>query len=167
MFRRSDVKIFSGVILFVLISTAGYFFLAGNGFQNGKVEYENSEFGFKISLPENWRGYTISIDKWTGYVIGDRLGEKVFTDGPVVSIHNPEWKGINSYQDIPVMVFTIDQWNDLQSEKFHIGAAPIGPSELGRNSRYIFALPARYNYAFPPGYEEVDRIIQSHPLKAF
>ncbi len=35
------------------------------------------------------------------------------------------------YQDIPVMVFTLSQWNDLLAEKFHIGAAPVGPSEFG------------------------------------
>jgi len=38
--------------------------------------------------------------------------------------------------------------DSLQQEKFHIGAAPINPSELGRNTKYVFALPARYNYAF-------------------
>ncbi|MDD2756827.1 MAG: hypothetical protein PHS80_15045, partial [Methanothrix sp.] len=62
-------------------------------------------------------------------------------------------------------IFTLAQWDDLLAEKFHIGAAPIGPSELGRNADYVFALPARYNYAFPTGYEEVDQIIQGKPLK--
>jgi len=44
------------------------------------------------------------------------------------------------------MVFTLSQWDSLQKYKFHIGAAPIGPSELGRNTKYIFELPARYNF---------------------
>ncbi|MGB8451919.1 MAG: hypothetical protein WCD89_06255 [Anaerocolumna sp.] len=43
-------------------------------------------------------------------------------------------------------------------------SAPINPCELGRNSQYVFALPARYNYAFPEGFEEVEDIIQSAPL---
>lgn len=131
------------------------------------MEYKNLEYGFSVSLPERWRGYTVTTDKWTGYASGDQLGEVAFTDGPVVSIHNPKWTKEVMYQDIPVMVFTLDQWNSLQQEKFHIGAAPIGPSELGRNAKYVFALPARYNFAFPLGYEEVDRIIQGNPLKAF
>lgn len=63
------------------------------------------------------------------------------------------------------MIFTTDQWNLLQQEKFHIGAAPVGPSELGHNSSYVFALPARYNYAFPTGYEEVEKILENHPLQ--
>ena len=65
------------------------------------------------------------------------------------------------------MVFTLAQWDSLQQDKFHIGAAPIGPSELGRNTRYVFALPARYNFAFPTGYEEVEKILEDNPLKAF
>jgi hypothetical protein len=64
------------------------------------------------------------------------------------------------------MVFTLEQWNSLQQEKFHIGAAPIGPSELGRNNSYVFALPARYNFSFLKGYEEVESILNTHPLQA-
>lgn len=132
-----------------------------------KLEYRNEAYGFSVALPESWREYSVSVDKWTGYAAGDELGEIPFADGPVFSIHGPEWRGAGTYQDIPIMVFTLDQWEMLRQEKFHIGAAPIGPSELGRNSRYVFSLPARYNYAFPPGYEEIDEIIQSKPLKAF
>ena len=63
------------------------------------------------------------------------------------------------------MVFTIKQWKALQNGKFHIGAAPVKPSELGRNEKYVFALPPRYNYAFLLGYEEVNEILVNHPLK--
>jgi hypothetical protein len=63
------------------------------------------------------------------------------------------------------MVLTVSQWNSLQRGEFHVGAAPIGPTELGRNDRYVFALPARYNYAFPPGYEEVENILRSNPIQ--
>jgi len=65
------------------------------------------------------------------------------------------------------MVFTLPQWSSLQQEKFHIGAAPVGPKELGRNNRYVFALPARYNFTFPPGFEEVENILESNPLSFF
>lgn len=53
----------------------------------------------------------------------------------------------------------------MQQEKFHLGAAPVGPGEIARNSGYVFALPARYNYAFPEGYEEVEEILQNKPLR--
>ena len=65
------------------------------------------------------------------------------------------------------MVFTIPQWDRMQAGEWHVGAAPISPLELGRNSRYVFALPARYNYAFLEGWEEVEQILQENPLKTF
>ena len=65
------------------------------------------------------------------------------------------------------MIFTIAQWNKLAKEEFAVSAAPIGLKELGRNARYVFALPARYNFAFQTGWEEVEEIVQTNPLKAF
>ena len=63
------------------------------------------------------------------------------------------------------MIFTLDQWDSLQKGSFHVGAAPINPTELGRNTGYVFALPARYNYAFPAGYEEVEEILKNNPIQ--
>ena len=131
------------------------------------IEYHNMDYGFSIALPLTWAGYSVTIDQWTGDAAGDQLGDVHFTDGPVVSIHHTAWTGAGSYQDIPIMVFTLEQWADLQQDKFHIGAAPINPSELGRNTTYVFALPARYNFTFPPGYEEVDQILASQPITTF
>ena len=65
------------------------------------------------------------------------------------------------------MVFTITQWDRMQAGEWHVGAAPILPLELGRNSRYVFALPARYNYAFLQGWEEVEQILRENPLMTF
>ncbi|MGH4138240.1 YjgB family protein [Clostridium sp.] len=93
------------------------------------------------------------------------ISGKVTETGPKISIRHPQWNSKKPHQDIPIMVFTLNQWNLLQQEKFHIGAAPIGPSELGRNNSYVFALPARYNFAYPIGYQEVEEILKTHPLK--
>ena len=130
------------------------------------IEYKNTQYGFSFSLPLAWYGYTIVEDSWVGDVSGTK-SDVVVEKGPIILIRHPKWTSANPRQDIPIMIFTIEQWNELQQEKFHIGAAPIGPMELGRNSKYVFALPARYNFAFLPGFEEVDEIIQSKPLKAF
>lgn len=129
-----------------------------------QIIYENTQYGFKFSLPVGWRDYTILTDKWEGMAIDDK-GGKLAETGPVISIRHPEWTAQNPRQDIPVMVFTLDQWKALQQDEFHIGAAPVGPSELGRNSAYVFALPARYNFAYPAGYEEVEKILNGNPLK--
>jgi hypothetical protein len=129
------------------------------------IVYENTKYGFSFSLPESWKGYTIVTDEWKGLALEDPKGEKTVETGPIIYIRHPLWTSENQRQDIPIMVFTITQWDSLQQDKFHIGAAPIGPSELGRNSRYVFALPARYNFAFPTGYEEVETILNSKPLQ--
>lgn len=128
------------------------------------IIYKNTQYGFDFSLPASWEGYSIITDKWEGLAIGPG-SDQVIASGPMISIRHPLWTSKNSRQDIPLMIFTLAQWNLLKQEKFHIGAAPIGPSELGRNNGYVFALPARYNYAFPTGYEEVEKILNDKPLK--
>jgi hypothetical protein len=131
------------------------------------VIYTNNDYGFRVTLPLNWQGYTVSTDLWTGTKNDSIRGEFAYTTGPLILIHNPKWTKAVLYQDIPVMVFTLHQWQELSQDVFHIGAAPIGPSELARNTRYVFALPARYNYAYPPGWEEVDQLLSTKPVKGF
>ena len=130
-----------------------------------QIEYKNTQYGFNFSLPLSWNNYKIIVDKWEGLSIGDSQGEKVVETGPMILIRHPLWTKEKPRQDIPIMVFTISQWNKLTNDEFHIGAAPIGPSELARNNLYVFALPARYNFAFPTGYEEVENILKNKPIK--
>ena len=130
------------------------------------IEYKNTQYGFTFSLPLTWQGYSIAGNKWEGEA-SVQGSDVVVEKGPIIFIRHPQWTKENPRQDIPIMVFTISEWNELQQEKFYLGAAPIYPTELGRNSKYVFALPARYNFAFLPGFEEVDEIFQSKPLKAF
>ncbi|MFD0697675.1 S-layer homology domain-containing protein [Paenibacillus sp. GCM10027628] len=128
------------------------------------IVYGNTQYGFRFTLPDSWKGFTIVTDKWEGLSLGDSQSEKVMESGPMISIRNPTWTSEQPRQDIPLLIFTVAQWNELQQGKFHIGAAPIGPSELIRNANYVFALPARYNFAFPTGYQEVEDILNSKPI---
>jgi hypothetical protein len=144
-----------------LISTVAL----GSYERSDSVVYKNTGYGFKFSLPKSWRDFSIINDKWEGVVQGDQQAGEAIETGPIILIRHPQWTSENQRQDIPIMVFTTSQWDLLQKEAFHIGAAPIGPSELGHNSKYVFALPARYNYAFPTGYEEVEEILKGYPLK--
>lgn len=132
----------------------------------GSLVYKNTQYGFRFTLPDSWRGYSIVTEKWEGLAIGGTKSQEVIETGSLLSIRHPQWKTEKLRQDIPILVFTPDQWKRLQQEEFHIGAAPIGPKELGRNGSYVFALPARYNYAFPEGFEEVEEILASEPLQA-
>ena len=127
--------------------------------------YQNTQYGFSFSLPESWEDYLILTEKWEGRSMDGRANGEIVETGPLVKLRHAQWTSQNPRQDIPVMVFTLNQWDLMQQGKFHIGAAPMNPKELGRNDKYVFALPARYNYAFPTGYEEVERILESDPLK--
>ncbi|MGH4138744.1 DUF4309 domain-containing protein [Clostridium sp.] len=134
-----------------------------NTTNSSSILYKNTEYGFNFILPEGWQDFSIINELWEG---NDMASGKVTESGPKVSIRHPKWNSKDPRQDIPIMVFTLDQWNTLSQDKFHIGAAPLGPSELGRNNAYVFALPARYNFAYPIGYQEVEEILETHPLKA-
>ncbi len=138
--------------------------VVSNQNDNQSLIYENKEFGFSFKLPLSWEGYTIVYDKWEGFPIGDREDIKDGDTGTIVTIRNPLWTSEKPYQDIPIMIFTLEQWDLVQDEKLSVSAAPIGPKELGRNGEYIFALPPRYNFAFPLGYEEVENILENNPL---
>lgn len=125
-----------------------------------KITYINSEYGFSVNLPNTWQNYSILSDKWIGLNLNGTENET----GNIIYIRHPKWSESNKRQDIPVMIFTDNQWNKLQNNEFHIGAAPINPTLLTRNQNYFFALPARYNFAFLNGYEEVENILNSNPV---
>jgi hypothetical protein len=130
------------------------------------VEYRDTELGFSFSLPAGWKGFTVRNSQWEGLKSADR-GDEIVEQGPIISILHPESTAEQPRQEIPIMVFTTAQWDRMLTGEWHVGAAPISPLELGRNSRYVFALPARYNYAFLEGWEEVEQILRENPLMAF
>ncbi|MGI6453057.1 MAG: copper amine oxidase N-terminal domain-containing protein [Syntrophomonadaceae bacterium] len=130
------------------------------------VVYQNSQYGFSLQLPESWQGYAIISDQWKGWA-PDTSGDVPVETGALLSIRHPQWTLEDTRQDIPIMVFTMPQWNALQQGEFSVGSAPVAPKELGRNSQYVFALPARYNFAFPTGYEEVEEILENDSLKTW
>ena len=130
------------------------------------VEYRNTQYDFCLSLPKDWKGYSVLVDEWHGYKLTRREGDVIVAQGPLVIIRHPNWTPEEPRQDIPIMAFTRAQWRAVQKGAFSVSSAPFGPGELGRNHNYVFALPPRYNYAFPMGYEEVERIVKDHFLHA-
>ena len=42
------------------------------------------------------------------------------------------------------MVFTHDEWPLVNRQKIGVSAAPISPSKLGENAKFVFALPPRW-----------------------
>jgi hypothetical protein len=131
---------------------------------NRSVVYRNARFGFTFCLPREWEGYRIVMRSWAG---GDPNGSSMVERGPEILIRHPKWTSAAPREDIPIMVFTRAQWELVRREKIIVSAAPFGPSELGSNGRYVFALPPRFDYDELTGFEEVDAIVRSHPLHAF
>ncbi|HET8581540.1 MAG TPA: hypothetical protein VFL98_03710 [Candidatus Paceibacterota bacterium] len=134
---------------------------------SGTIEYRNDAYGFSFALPDDWRGYSIVTDDWNGGMHAGDAGEAEATSGPELLIRNPRYTAADPYQDIPIMIFTHAQWDAVAAGSLVVSAAPIGPSKLGENARYVFALPPRYDFAYPDGYQEVEAIMQGKPLEAF
>ena len=115
--------------------------------------YTNSKYGFTLDLPNSWNGYTATDTK--------------IKYGYSVTLRHPKWTTSVPRMDIPILVYPIKQWNIWLANNFegYPTAAPIGPTEVGRNSKYVFATAPRYNFSFATGFEEVVEIIKT--LKGF
>ena len=134
------------------------------GSNSNLVTYANSQYGFSIPLTSDWKGYTVIMRQWDGLTI--TTSENKITDhGPILVLRHPAWTNTSPREDMPIMIFTPTQWDLVINDKMSVGAAPFSPSLLGRNSNYVMALPARYNYDELPGYQEVDKLV--HTLKAY
>jgi hypothetical protein len=128
-----------------------------------KIIYRNSAYGFCFVLPASWKGYTIVAEKWNGTVFSS--GQAVH--GPQLLIRNPKWTEEAPYQDITIMVFTPAEWQHVEDGDMGVSAAPVGPSELGHNSRYVFALPPRWiGFIDTLGQDEVNSWMSQNRLQA-
>jgi hypothetical protein len=128
------------------------------------VIYNNTDYGFNFTLLESWKGYSIVKTNWQGSPLAATSTEQT---GTKLLIRNPKWTEALPYQDIPVLVFTVAQWNLYAAENFTVSAAPIPATELGRNNMYVFALPPRWNFDYSEGFVEAEKIVNSNPLKAY
>jgi|GEM_PF-1885118 beta-lactamase regulating signal transducer with metallopeptidase domain len=129
------------------------------------ITYSNTDYGFELLLPSGWKGYEVMEDTWEGRDLSGKKAGEITESGAKLIIRHPEWTEENPRQDIPIMIFTFEQWERVTAEEIGVSAAPVGPYKLGGNSKYIFALPPRYNFAFNTGYEEVDKIVKSSAFK--
>jgi hypothetical protein len=127
------------------------------------IEYRNARYGFSFTLPGSWEGFSILQQTWQGENGSSIVPER----GPESTIRNPRWAADNPWQDIPIMVFTRVQWTAVADEKISVSAAPVPPSLLGHNRKYVFALPARFNYGDAAGQQEVQEILSQYALRAF
>jgi hypothetical protein len=131
--------------------------------QSGTFDYTNREYGFRFTLPESWKGYRILWSEWRGNVLTNSGEVARVLRGPRLVIRNPKWTRENPREDMPILIYTIDQWNEGPV----VSAAPFYPEELGRNRKYVFAVPPRWDYDFAEGYEEAEKILTAASLHTF
>jgi hypothetical protein len=127
-----------------------------------KVVYTNHQYGFKFFLPESWRGFTVEEVQWDGQINETRRMER----GPEIVIHHPLDREDNPRQYIPIMVLTHCQWREIDDNSLVVSAAPYPPGEIGRNRKFVFAIPPRYTSEDLDGVEEVVSIFSGQPLRA-
>jgi hypothetical protein len=165
--KKKIVPIGLLLLLMIFLGTGIYFLLVDTIYPSATaIDYRNTQYGFRVSLPASRKGYSIATDQWQGNTGGEQ-GDVLADQHPLISIRHPLWASATPRQAIPIMIFKLAPWDSLRRDAFHIGAAPIGPGELGRNPRYVFALSARNNYAFPAGWEEAQKMLDGKPLHAF
>jgi len=159
------------IIVVVVILAAGYFlyYKSPSRVQAPTTAdwhtYRNTEYGFEITFPDSWKGYTVEVKNWEGHVIDNY--QQTYT-GPEIIIKNPQTTQTQQWQDIPIMVFTPDVWKMVSGNNptVAVSAAPIGPAKIGENSKYVLATPPRwYGFTDAIGIDEALNIIKT--FKAF
>jgi hypothetical protein len=131
--------------------------------QTGTIKYTNRKYGFSLVLPESWKGFRVFWSDWQGDVlVGNAEAARVLR-GPTLKIRHPNWTQQNPHEDLPIMIFTVDQWNESPV----VSPAPFGPTELGRNRSYVFAVGPRWDYDFAEGYEEAEKILTRASIHTF
>jgi len=129
----------------------------------GWQTYTNSEYGFEVKLPDSWNGYSVEKQQWTGWAVS---GNDIKYFGVKIIIKNPNTTQEQSWQDIPILLFSKDQWKLVTDEELAVSAAPIGPERIGENSTYVFATPPRwYGFTDAQGWQEAVEIVKT--FKAF
>ncbi len=121
--------------------------------------YQNKEYGFEINLLESWRGYKVLEESWKGTTLD---GNSTKYDGPKIVIRNSKWSESEIWQDIPILVFTKFEWQLIENKNLNIFAAPIAPSKLGENNKYVFSLPPRWvGFTDVLGQDEAQKIVRT------
>jgi hypothetical protein len=171
MKNKKIILVFTALVIILGLLTYVFYFKSKNSTpvdsQNTSIDssvtYTNTDYGFDFSLPTSWQGYSIIKETWQGTALANTSSQS----GPKLIIRNPKWTVSAPYEDLPILIFTIPQWNAYIAEDFSVSAAPIAASELARNNKYVFALPPRWDFDYSLGYKEAEDIIAGNPFHTF
>ncbi|EEF57967.1 conserved hypothetical protein [Pedosphaera parvula Ellin514] len=128
------------------------------------VRYENAEYGLTFLLPESWRGYSVLVEQWNGdkySAAADKL--VVVGHGPIITLRHPQWQANAPRQDIPILVFTRAQWDELHRGNLWPSLYAGGVmNELWHSQKYVFAMWSRYDLRELNGRQEVAEIVEKN-----
>jgi hypothetical protein len=169
-----NLKTLSAFLAFAVLPVFAlyyYYYLPGEtktpGISNNPsptcLVYKNSEYGFNFKLPLDWQGFTVVKESWTG----NPLKKDQLQTGPKLLIRNPKWTKEAPYEDLPVLIFTISQWDMYLAEDYAVSAAPIPATKLAQNNKYVFALPARRDFDYGIYVKKAQEIFSNNPIQTF
>ena len=125
------------------------------------ITYVNNQYGFHFTLPNSWQDYTLILGTWNGT---DIASGKQTESGPMISIRHPEWTEKNLRQDIPIMIFTLSQWEAVQNETLSVSAAPIPQASLGGIPLMFFPFPPVTTSLFQKATKKWKTLLQGNRL---
>ena len=126
------------------------------------VVYHNADYGLTFTLPADWRGYTVLMQKWEGSSYRPAHDpQKTVARGPLIILRHPQWTSEHPRQDIPIEVFTCAQWELVHAETINLHAGGID-EEIEHNSRYVFAIYSRFAAGELTGSEEAGKIVEQN-----
>lgn len=135
------------ILFLALVLSFGFFGCTTKRLSTGlPISYHNSKYDFTFNLPASWRKYSILTKQWDGETyLQAKDTDVVLAHGLIIILRNPQWKTNNLYQDIPIYIFTRQQWDDIYLGKYGAEGAGGIIYELWHNDKYVFGIHSRYN----------------------
>ena len=154
----------SKIIFCLALVLGGGLFGCKTAQPNAQIIYHNAKYDFTFSLPASWQGYSVLIQQWEGETYSSTLDKTVVTGhGPIIILRHPQWKEIEPYQDIPILVFTRSQWNSLNHGNLWPSLYAGGAiDEIGHSQKYVFVISSRYNWGELNSSKEVAEIVNRY-----
>jgi hypothetical protein len=136
------------ILCLALVLSGGLFGCSTNRNQLSglPIRYHNAQYNFTFYLPTDWKNYSVLTQQWDGetYLLKEDK-DVVLAHGPIIVLRNPQWKTNNLCQDIPIYVFTRQQWNDMNLGKYDAEGAGGVLYELWHDNKYVFCIHSRYD----------------------
>src|SRR5580704_4994606 len=78
------------------------------------VRYHSARYTLTFYLSADWRGYSVSIQQIDDERYSPAEDRQVIVGRtPMITLRHPQWQASAPYQDIPILVFTREQWEAL------------------------------------------------------